>query len=72
ELFLDPSPAGGLLVSAQIDLDRLVRRCRTVGVEIVTEGQVIRARSLPPAAPSTSGAHRKSSTRLPKVDKANE
>jgi hypothetical protein len=75
ELFLDPSPAGGLLVSAQADLDRLVRRCRTVGVEIVTDGQVVRARSMPP--PAASGSHRKSSTRLPKVvapkiDKANE
>lgn len=76
ELFLDPSPAGGLLVSAQVDLDRLVRRCRTVGVEIVTDGQVVRARSLPP--PTASGSHRKSSsTRLPKVaqpkiDKAHE
>lgn len=71
ELFLDPSPAGGLLVSAQVDLDRLVRRCRTVGVEIVTDGQVVRAtRSLPAA--TTSGPHRKSSTRLPKIDKANE
>ncbi|CAN5921042.1 hypothetical protein BH11MYX4_BH11MYX4_14330 [soil metagenome] len=68
ELFLDPSPTGGLLVSAAVDLDRLVRRCRTVGVEIVTDGQVLRARSLPPPAPSTSGAHRKSSsTRMPKI-----
>lgn len=73
ELFLDPSPAGGLLVSAQVDLERLVRRCRTVGVEIVTDGQVVRARSLPPPAASPSGAHRKSSsTRMPKIDKANE
>lgn len=71
EMFLDPSPAGGLLVSAQVDLDRLVRRCRTVGVEIVTDGQVIRAsRTLP--APTTSGAHRKPSTRMSKIDKANE
>lgn len=69
ELFLDPSPAGGLLVSAQVDLDRLVRRCRTVGVEIVTDGQVVRARSLPPPAPTTSGPHRKPSTRMAKVDK---
>jgi hypothetical protein len=69
ELFLDPSPTGGLLVSAQVDLDRLVRRCRTVGVEIVTDGQVLRARSIPPSSPS--GPHRKSSTRIPKV-KANE
>jgi hypothetical protein len=72
ELFLDPSPTGGLLVSAQVDLDRLVRRCRTVGVEIVTDGQILRARSMAPAAASPSGAHRKSSTRIPKVDKANE
>ncbi len=71
ELFLEPSPTGGLLVSAAVDLDRLVRRCRTVGIEIVTDGQVLRARSLPP--PSTSGAHRKSSsTRMPKIDKASE
>ncbi len=73
ELFLEPSPTGGLLVSAAVDLDRLVRRCRTVGVEIVTDGQVLRARSLPPPAASASGAHRKSSsTRMPKIDKANE
>jgi hypothetical protein len=72
ELFLDPSPVGGLLVSAQVDLDRLVRRCRTVGVEIVTDGQVIRARSLPAPAPTTSGSHRKPSTRMSKIDKANE
>jgi hypothetical protein len=73
ELFLDPSPAGGLLVSAQVDLDRLVRRCRTVGVEIVTDGQVVRARSsaTTPAA-TTSGAHRKPSTRMSKIDKAND
>ena len=72
ELFLDPSPAGGLLVSAQVDLDRLVRRCRTVGVEIVTDGQVVRARSLPTPAASPSGQVRKPSTRMTKIDKANE
>jgi hypothetical protein len=74
ELFLDPSPSGGLLVSSQVDLDRLARRCRTVGVEIVLEGQVVRARTMPPpAAPDRSGQHRRaSSTRMPKVDKANE
>ncbi len=67
ELFLDPSPQGGLLVSSQVDLDRLARRCRTVGVEVVVEGQVVRARSMPP--PNTSGERRRtsSSARLPKV-----
>jgi hypothetical protein len=34
EFFLDPSPPGGLLVAAGVDLERLVRRCRGLGVEI--------------------------------------
>ncbi|MCL2724083.1 MAG: hypothetical protein FWD69_06555 [Polyangiaceae bacterium] len=61
ELFVDPSPLGGLLVAPQIDLDRLVRRCRTVGVEVVLEGQVLRARTAP-ASKSPSGQHRRTST----------
>jgi hypothetical protein len=66
ELFIDPSPQGGLLVSPQVDLDRLVRRCRTVGVEVSVEGQIIRARSMPP--PGASGERRRqSSSRLPKI-----
>jgi hypothetical protein len=67
ELFLDPSPQGGLLVSSQVDVDRLARRCRTVGVEVIIEGQVVRARSMP-APPNTSGERRRSSsTRMPKI-----
>jgi hypothetical protein len=50
ELFVDPSPPGGLLVAPGIDLDRLARRCRTIGVEILSEGQIVRARTLPPPA----------------------
>ena len=66
ELFLEPSPQGGLLVSAQVDLDRLARRCRTVGVEVTVEGQVVRARTMPP--PNTSGERRRSSSsRMPKI-----
>lgn len=66
ELFVEPSPQGGLLVSAQVDLDRLARRCRTVGVEVTVEGQVVRARTMPP--PHTSGERRRpSSTRMSKV-----
>lgn len=53
ELFLDPSPPGGLLVAAGVDIDRLARRCRTVGVELISEGQVVRARTLPPGARTT-------------------
>jgi hypothetical protein len=54
ELFVDPSPPGGLLVAPGVDLDRLARRCRTVGVEILAEGQVVRARSIPPTGMSQS------------------
>ncbi|OJY29258.1 MAG: hypothetical protein BGO98_43555 [Myxococcales bacterium 68-20] len=66
ELFVEPSPQGGLLVSAQVDLDRLARRCRTVGVEVTVEGQVVRARTMPP--PNSSGERRRpSSSRMPKI-----
>ncbi len=54
ELFVDPSPPGGLLVVPGIDLDRLARRCRTIGVEIVADGQVVRARTVPPPPSSKS------------------
>jgi hypothetical protein len=56
ELFVDPSPPAGLIVEAGVDLDRLARRCRTVGIEIVVDGQVVRARSGPPmrATPAPS------------------
>ena len=47
ELFVDPSPPAGLIVQAGVDLDRLARRCRTVGIEVVMDGQVVRARSIP-------------------------
>jgi hypothetical protein len=48
EMFVDPSPPGGLLVAPGVELDRLARRCRTVGVELVVEGLVVRARTMPP------------------------
>jgi hypothetical protein len=48
ELFVDPSPPAGLIVQAGIDLDRLTRRCRTIGVEIMVDGQVVRAKTSPP------------------------
>jgi hypothetical protein len=59
ELFVDPSPPGGLLVAPGIDLDRLARRCRTVGVELLVDGLVVRARTMPPPGsipPTKSGA----------------
>lgn len=63
ELFVDPSPPSGLLVSAGVDLDKVARRCRAVGVEILSEGQVVRARTLPPP----SGARTSSSQRMARV-----
>ncbi|RYE93267.1 MAG: hypothetical protein EOO75_04755 [Myxococcales bacterium] len=56
DLFLDPSPPGGLLITAGVDLERLVRRCRALGVEITLEGRVLRASSLTPAPGSVMAA----------------
>jgi hypothetical protein len=52
ELFVDPSPPAGLIVQPGVDLERLARRCRTVGVEVVVEGQVVRTRSGTTARPT--------------------
>ncbi len=48
ELFVDPSPPAGLIVQPGVDLDRLSRRCRTIGVEVLIDGQVVRAKTQPP------------------------
>jgi hypothetical protein len=64
DLFVDPSPPSGLLLVPGIDLERLARRCRTLGVEVVVEGEVYRTRSIPPGR--GSGARRlDSSTNTP-------
>lgn len=54
DLFVEPSPRGGLLLQAGIDVDKLVRRARTVGVEVIHEGQVLRTKTLPPPAVKTT------------------
>ncbi|HVU03319.1 MAG TPA: hypothetical protein VHE30_16280 [Polyangiaceae bacterium] len=48
DLFVDPSPPGGLLIGAGVDLDRLARRCRALGVEVLVDGSVYRTRSTAP------------------------
>ena len=48
ELFVDPSPPSGLLVQGGVDLERLARRCRTVGIEVLSDGSIVRARTVPP------------------------
>jgi hypothetical protein len=39
DLFVDPSPPGGLLLAPEVDMEKIVRRCRAVGVEV--EGVVL-------------------------------
>jgi len=61
DLFVNPSPPSGLLVTAGVELDKLSRRCRTLGVEVLREGNVHYARSSPPgrrqkSEPPTSAA----------------
>jgi hypothetical protein len=38
-LFIEPSPPGGLLVAPGVDLDRLVIGCRSVGLDVLVEGE---------------------------------
>ena len=53
ELFIDPSPAGGLLVAEGVTFDNLVRRCRALGVEVVWDEDAARLRRA--GAPSGRG-----------------
>jgi hypothetical protein len=64
DLFVDPSPPGGLLIAAGVDLDRLVRRCRTLGVEVVVEGAARRTDSSG-TLPALRSSRAPSSARLP-------
>ncbi|MBI4953706.1 MAG: hypothetical protein HY908_16900 [Myxococcales bacterium] len=63
ELFVDPSPPAGLLLGHGVDLERLVRRCRALGVEVQLEEGRQRARpaSMPP--PKRSETNRRVSWR---------
>lgn len=66
DLFVDPSPPAGLLVQPGVDLERLARRCRALGVELMVGGEPYRARSTPPG--KGSGARRlDSSATLPSL-----
>lgn len=67
DLFVNPSPPSGLLVAAGVDLDKLSRRCRTMGVEILNQGNVHYAQSVapgrrrhsdPPPGPDTAASSR--------------
>ncbi|HEY3254188.1 MAG TPA: hypothetical protein VGJ91_09580, partial [Polyangiaceae bacterium] len=60
DLFVDPSPPAGLLLAVGVDLERVARRCRALGVEVLVDGEVYRTRSIPPGR--GSGARRVDST----------
>lgn len=64
EMFVDPSPAGGLLIEAGVDLERLIRRCRALGVEIEAEvgGTLRGTRPTPPGGTTEGGPQRTTST----------
>jgi hypothetical protein len=59
DLFLDPSPPTGLLVAVGVDQERLVRRCRALGVEVDFEEGVVRARHSTMPPPKRSETNRK-------------
>ncbi len=60
DLFVDPSPPSGLLLAMGVDLERVARRCRALGVEVLVDGDVYRTRSAPPGR--GSGARRMDSS----------
>lgn len=62
DLFVDPSPPSGLLVQPNVDIEKLVRRCRSLGVEVTVEGGIAKARSA-----STSGSSSRRSSLRPSV-----
>jgi hypothetical protein len=63
ELFVDPSPPAGLLIAADVDVDRLVRRCRALGIEVEVEAGLVRARGASTPPPPEVSAGRPSTVR---------
>jgi len=66
DMFLDPSPPAGLLIAPDVDFERLVRRCRGLGVEIEADGALVRARSTSPL-PTTVESPRPASATRPRT-----
>lgn len=51
-LFIEPSPTGGLLLKPGVNLERLVRACRAIGIAVQREGErVTLARAASPQRP---------------------
>ena len=58
DLFLDPSPPGGLLIAPDVDLDRLTRRCRAIGIELEGVPSGVRVAATTPPPPEHKSATR--------------
>jgi hypothetical protein len=67
DLFVDPSPPAGLLVQPGVDLERLARRCRSLGVELLVSGETYRTRSLSPGKGGSGPRRLDSSNTLPSL-----
>jgi hypothetical protein len=52
DLFIEPSPPGGLLLAPGVDLERVMLRCRTLGVEVVTDSDTRASLTSKPAGAS--------------------
>jgi hypothetical protein len=68
DLFVDPSPPAGLLIAAGVDIERLARRCRSLGVELLVDGEVYRTRSMAPPGRGSGARKLDSSSSLPAAD----
>ena len=69
DLFVDPSPPGGLLVVPGATLDTVGRRCRALGVEVIVDGQIVRSKSTIPPGLVENTSQRRSTRPARKSDK---
>lgn len=58
DLFLPQAVPGGLLIAPGVDVDKLVRRCRGIGVELVADGEVLKLRDAPSQPPASRKAQK--------------
>jgi len=65
DMFLDPSPPAGLLVSPTIEPERLARRCRALGVDVTVDEGVYRLRASTMPPPKRSSTQKATSWRPP-------
>jgi hypothetical protein len=68
DLFIEPSPPGGLLLAPGVDLERVMLRCRTLGVEVVADAEARAAVASKPGTPLPSDPEsrtRSAATRRP-------